>query len=137
MIQVLVGLFNRDITRSLEESACAVLAAAKEPFEVLQVPGASELPIVAQRVIRARHPSVVLALACVVRGSTGRYEFVVRTATDGLARVALEESTPIVAGILACPTRALAVERGPAGTQYAQTALELKRLFTGALAIQG
>ena len=131
MICILTASFNARITDEMQRSAVEVFDAAGEAYEITRVPDALQLPVVAQRWIRSRRPDVILALACVVRGSTGRYDFVVRTCVDALARVALEGSTPIVPGILACPDRSLAWERRNCGAQYAQSVLEMKKLFAG------
>jgi 6,7-dimethyl-8-ribityllumazine synthase len=77
-------------------------AAAKEcgVTEVLEarVAGSVELPVVAQAL--ARHCDAVVALGVVVRGDTAHFDFVCRSVTDGLTRVALDGSTPVAHGVL-------------------------------------
>lgn len=73
------------------ESNCA------EPV-VLRVAGAVELPIAAQAL--ARRFDAVVALGVVIRGGTAHFEYVCKSVTEGLTRVALDESTPVAQGVL-------------------------------------
>jgi 6,7-dimethyl-8-ribityllumazine synthase len=77
-------------------------AAAKEcgVTEVVQarVSGSVELPVLAQAL--ARRCDAVVALGVVVRGDTAHFDYVCQAVTDGLTRVALDESTPVAHGVL-------------------------------------
>ena len=77
-------------------------AAAKEcgVTEVVEarVAGSVELPVVAQAL--ARRCDAVVALGVVVRGDTAHFDYVCQAVTDGLTRVALDESTPVAHGVL-------------------------------------
>ena len=83
----------------------------------MQVAGAIELPVVAQEL--ARQCDAVVALGAVVRGGTPHFDYVCRSVTDGLTRVALDEGTPVGNGVLTCDTVEQAVERagGPGSTE--------------------
>jgi 6,7-dimethyl-8-ribityllumazine synthase len=74
-----------------------------------RVAGAVELPVVAQAL--ARRCDAVVALGVVVRGQTAHFGYVCRSVTDGLTRVALDESTPVAHGVLTVDTVAQAVDR--------------------------
>jgi 6,7-dimethyl-8-ribityllumazine synthase len=77
-------------------------AAAKEcgVAEIVEarVSGSVELPVLAQTL--ARRCDAVVALGVVVRGETAHFDYVCRSVTDGLTRVALDESTPVAHGVL-------------------------------------
>jgi 6,7-dimethyl-8-ribityllumazine synthase len=77
-------------------------AAAKESgvTEVVEarVSGSVELPVLAQAL--ARRCDAVVALGVVVRGDTAHFDYVCQAVTDGLTRVALDESTPVAHGVL-------------------------------------
>jgi 6,7-dimethyl-8-ribityllumazine synthase len=82
------------LDRALEAAkACGV-----EHVTVARVAGAVELPVVAQALAR-RHDAVV-ALGVVIRGTTAHFEHVCASVTQGLTRVALDESTPVAHGVL-------------------------------------
>lgn len=82
-----------------------------------RVAGSVELPVVAQAL--ARRCDAVVALGVVVRGETEHFEYVCRSVTDGLTRVALDESTPVAHGVLTVDTLAQAAARagGPDATE--------------------
>lgn len=87
----------------------ACVAAGVEP-ELVQVPGAFELPIVAQAAARSGADAVV-CLGVVIRGGTPHFEYVCSAVTDGLTRVALDEGVPVGFGVLTCDDEAQALER--------------------------
>jgi 6,7-dimethyl-8-ribityllumazine synthase len=88
--------------RALEEIGSA--------YDVLRVPGAFELPVVAKAATAHGYDAVV-ALGVVIRGGTPHFEYVCKAATDGLAQVALESGVPVGFGLLTCDTEAQALAR--------------------------
>ena len=69
---------------------------------MVRVAGSVELPVVAQAL--ARRFDAVVALGVVVRGSTAHFDYVCQSVTEGLTRVALDESTPVAHGVLTVNT---------------------------------
>ncbi|HEY3610837.1 MAG TPA: 6,7-dimethyl-8-ribityllumazine synthase [Pseudonocardiaceae bacterium] len=98
------------ITDSLLSRAlvAAEQAGIEEPT-VVRVAGSVELPVVAQAL--AKHHDAVVALGAVIRGGTPHFEYVCDALTSGLARVALDESTPVGNGVLTCDTEQQALDR--------------------------
>jgi 6,7-dimethyl-8-ribityllumazine synthase len=74
-----------------------------------RVAGSVELPVVAQAL--TRRCDAVVALGVVIRGETAHFDYVCRAVTDGLTRVALDESTPVAHGVLTVDTLAQARDR--------------------------
>ena len=109
-VGVVATSWHGEITDSLLERAVALatLAEASTPT-VVRVPGAIELPIVAQA-LATSHDAVV-ALGVVIRGGTPHFEYVCDSVTAGLTRVALDESTPVGNGVLTCDTVEQALDR--------------------------
>ena len=89
--------------RALEEAGASDIA-------LVRAPGAFELPLVAKACIDGGYDAVV-ALGVVIRGGTPHFEYVSSAATDGLARVALDEQAPIGFGLLTCDTEEQALDR--------------------------
>ena len=77
---------------------------------LVRAPGAFELPLFAKACINDGYDAVV-ALGVVIRGGTPHFEYVSAAATDGLARVALDEGVPIGFGLLTCDTEEQALDR--------------------------
>jgi 6,7-dimethyl-8-ribityllumazine synthase len=78
--------------------------------DVVRVPGAFELPVVAQALARQGYDAVV-ALGVVIRGGTPHFEYVCSAATEGLNRVALDTGVPIGFGLLTCDNEKQALDR--------------------------
>jgi 6,7-dimethyl-8-ribityllumazine synthase len=107
---VVATRWHAQITESLLSRA---LDAAKEcgvtDVQVVRVPGAIELPVVAQAL--ARRFDAVVALGVVIRGGTPHFEYVCDAVTAGLTRVALDEGVPVGNGVLTCETEEQALAR--------------------------
>ena len=82
----------------LDRALAAAKACGVGGVTVARVAGAVELPVVVQAL--ARSCDAVAALGVVIRGATAHFDYVCRSVTDGLTRVALDESTPIAHGVL-------------------------------------
>ena len=81
----------------------------EEP-RLVRVPGAFELPVVADALARQGYDAVV-ALGVVIRGGTPHFDYVCSAATDGLTRVALDHQTAVGFGVLTCDTEEQALDR--------------------------
>ncbi|MDP4586134.1 MAG: 6,7-dimethyl-8-ribityllumazine synthase, partial [Microbacteriaceae bacterium] len=83
----------------------------------IRVPGAFELPVVAQAVLRNGADAVV-CLGVIIRGGTPHFDFVSNAATDGLTRVALDEGKPVGFGVLTLDDEQQGIDRaGLAGSR--------------------
>ena len=96
---IVATTWHKEITESLlsRAIACAEASGVAQPT-VVRVPGAIELPVVAQA-LAATHDAVV-ALGVVVRGGTPHFEYVCDSFTAGLTRVALDSGKPVGNGVL-------------------------------------
>ncbi len=91
--------WHAEITGALLDRALAAAAASGVPEPtVVRVPGALELPVVAQAL--AEDHDAVVALGVVIRGGTPHFEYVCDSVTAGLTRVALDAGTPVGNGVL-------------------------------------
>ena len=93
----------------LDRAVAAARASGIADPTVARVPGAVELPVVAQA-LAADHDAVV-ALGVVIRGGTPHFEYVCDAVTAGLTRVALDAGTPVGNGVLTCDTEEQARDR--------------------------
>ncbi len=134
---VVVARFNEDITEPLLEGVQRTFSnqgVAADAVSVVRVPGAFELPLVAQQLARSATVDGVVCLGAVIRGDTPHFEYVAGEAARGLQAVALATGVPIVFGILTTNTHAQAVDRiggseGHKGEEAAATALEMVALL--------
>lgn len=118
-IAVATAMFNESIASGLKTAAIQFLNDhdAKDVV-VVDVPGAFELPIVAQALVRSGCDAVV-CLGAVIKGDTDHYEHVANRASEGLMRVQLETGVPISFGILTVIDYGHALERSKPGPQNA------------------
>jgi len=134
---LIVSRFNDFITEKLLEGAVDAIDRSggdKEAIDILRVPGAFEIPLVAKRVARADKYDAVICLGAVIRGETPHFDYVAGEVTKGIALLNLEFAVPISYGIITADTTEQAIERagnkmGNKGFQAAQAAIELLNLF--------
>ena len=106
--------FNEPITSGLLEGALAAVSTAGAEADVVDVPGAFELPLIAQRMAAGGYDAVV-ALGAVILGETDHYDHVAHRASEGLMRVALDTGVPVAFGILTAREAQQAAERSAPG----------------------
>lgn len=134
---ILASRWNPRITDALVAGARKAFAdhgVAADALDVIRVPGAWELPLVAARIAAAGHHVALVALGCVVRGDTRHYEQVADGCAQGLMRVALEFRLPVCNGVLAVEDHADAQKRaggshGNKGEEAALVAIEMAQLL--------
>jgi 6,7-dimethyl-8-ribityllumazine synthase len=102
--------WHAEITDQLVERAVAAARACgiADP-QLVRVPGAVELPVVAAEL--ARSHDAVACLGAVIRGGTPHFDYVCDAVTYGLTRVALDAGTPVGNGVLTCDTLQQARDR--------------------------
>jgi 6,7-dimethyl-8-ribityllumazine synthase len=106
---------------------------------VAWVPGAFELPVVAQRLAQSGAVDAVVCLGAVIRGDTGHYDFVAGQCAAGLQRVQLDTGVPVVFGVLTTDTVEQALVRSEPdhtnkGREAAMTALRTVSVLAGVTA---
>ena len=103
---IAVARFNDFITGNLLDGALHTLAEhgvdIDADVKVVWVPGAFELPLMAQKLAedKAFQPDAVIAIGCVIRGGTPHFEYVSSAATVGLEAVARQTGVPVAFGVL-------------------------------------
>ena len=136
-VAVVVSRFNELITRQLLEGARDGLrrhGADEETLSVVWVPGAFEIPPVAQRLARSSAFDAVVCLGAVIRGATPHFDHVANQTAAGIARAAQETGVPVIFGILTTDTIEQAIERagtkaGNKGFDAAVAAIEMANLL--------
>ena len=134
---ILATRFNHFIVDSLLAGAKDALrrhGAKDEEITVIYVPGAFELPLVAQRVAALEEYDAIIALGAVIRGSTAHFDYVAGEAAKGIASVSMDFDTPVIFGVLTTDSIEQAIERagtkaGNKGAEAAMSALEMVDLL--------
>lgn len=117
-IAVVAGRFNRFIVDQLVSGARDALERQGiNPSNVVLawVPGAFELPLLAERFAASKKYHAVIALGAVIRGGTPHFEYVAGECARGLMRVSLDHGIPVIFGVLTTDTVEQALERAGTG----------------------
>jgi len=126
-VAIVVSRFHETITSKLLEGAREALrrgGIADANVEVISVPGAFELPVVAEAAAASERYDAIIALGCVIRGETPHFEYVAGEAARGLGNVALAHRIAVGFGVLTTETEAQALARVDKGAEAVQAALE-------------
>jgi len=134
---LVVGRFNEFISTHLLDGALDNLKrhdVDEADIDVAWVPGAFEIPVVAQQLARTGRYDAVICLGTVIRGGTPHFEYIASEAAKGIAKVGLDTDVPVVFGVLTTDTIEQAIERagtkaGNKGWGAATTALEMANLM--------
>jgi 6,7-dimethyl-8-ribityllumazine synthase len=134
---LVVGRFNDFITEKLLSGALDALVrsgAADEDLEVVKVPGAFEIPLVAKKMANTRRFDAVICLGAVIRGSTPHFDYIGAEVSKGVAMAGMESEIPIIFGVITTDTIEQAIERagtkaGNKGWSAAIAAVEMANLF--------
>ena len=129
--------FNDFVVEPLIRGALDALkrhGSTDKQIEIVRVPGAFDIPIVARKLALSRRYDALLALGAVVRGQTPHFDYVAGECASGLARIALESGVPIAFGVLTTDTMEQAVDRaggkaGNKGADAAVAAIEMANLL--------
>lgn len=134
---IIVGRFNEFIGSKLLSGALDALkrhGANEKDIDIVWVPGAFEIPLVAKKMAKTEKYDAVICLGAVIRGSTPHFDYVSNEVTKGIANVSLGTELPIVFGVLTTDTIEQAIERagtksGNKGYDAAITAIEMANLL--------
>lgn len=134
---IITARFNEFINNKLLEGALDALkrhGASMENIEVAWVPGAFEIPLIAQKMAMSKKYDAVICLGTVIRGSTSHYDVVCAEVSKGIAHVGLASGVPTIFGVLTTDTIEQAIERagtkaGNKGFDAAVSAIEMANLI--------
>jgi 6,7-dimethyl-8-ribityllumazine synthase len=129
--------FNDFVVEPLIRGAIDALkrhGATEKQIEIVRVPGAFDIPIVARKMALSRRYDALVALGAVVRGQTPHFDYVAGECSSGLSRIALETGIPVAFGVLTTDTMEQAVDRaggkaGNKGADCAMVAMEMANLL--------
>jgi 6,7-dimethyl-8-ribityllumazine synthase len=132
-IAVVVSRFNHQVTLGLLTGTVErlhELGFTDEQISIAWVPGAIEIPVVAQQFAKKETIAAVICLGAVIRGETNHYDYVCNQVSNGCQRVALNMNKPVVFGILTTDNEEQAIARiggkhGHKGREAAEVAYEM------------
>jgi 6,7-dimethyl-8-ribityllumazine synthase len=135
-VGIVVGRFNEFITGKLLGGAIDALkrhGVDEEDIQIAWVPGAFEIPFIAQKMAKSNKYDAIITLGTVIRGSTPHFDYVCNEAAKGIAAISLNTGIPVIFGVLTTETIEQAIERagtkaGNKGWDAAVSAIEMANL---------
>ncbi|HEI8289899.1 TPA: 6,7-dimethyl-8-ribityllumazine synthase [Staphylococcus aureus] len=136
-VAIVVSRFNDFITGRLLEGAKDTLIrhdVNEDNIDVVFVPGAFEIPLVAKKLASSGNYDAIITLGCVIRGATSHYDYVCNEVAKGVSKVNDQTNVPVIFGILTTESIEQAVERagtkaGNKGAEAAVSAIEMANLL--------
>ena len=136
-VGIVVARFNEFIGSKLLSGAIDGLVRHgmnDDDIEVAWVPGAFEIPVMAQRMAQSKKYDAIICLGAVIKGSTSHYDCVCAEVSKGVASVSLQFGLPVMFGVLTTDNIEQAIERagtkaGNKGYDCALSAIEMANMF--------
>ena len=136
-VGIVVARFNEFITSKLLGGAVDALKRENvndDDIDVSWVPGAFEIPLIADKMAKSGKYDAVICVGAVIRGSTSHYDYVCAEVSKGVAQVSLNSGIPVMFGVLTTDNIEQAIERagtkaGNKGFECAQGAIEMVNLI--------
>ena len=134
---LVVSRFNDFITERLVGGAVDALVrcgANDGDIDIVKVPGAFEIPLIAKKMAQKNQYHAVICLGAVIRGATPHFDYVSAEVSKGIALVSIDSEIPVIFGIITTDTIEQAIERagtkaGNKGYSAAMAAVEMANLL--------
>ena len=132
-IGIVAARFNEFIVSKLiggAEDALKRHGVREEDIELAWVPGAFEIPLIAQKMAHSKKYDAVICLGAVIKGATSHYDYVCAEVSKGIATVSLNSNIPVMFGVLTTDSIEQAIDRagtkaGNKGFDVAVSAIEM------------
>ena len=133
---IIVSRFNNFVTDRLLEGALDGLKShggEERNIDIVRVPGAFEIPLLAEKMAAGGQYDALICLGAVIRGDTPHFEYISDAVTRGIGHIVLQHRVPISFGVLTTNNVEQAMERAGAktenkGFEAALTAIEMASL---------
>ncbi|SEK46833.1 6,7-dimethyl-8-ribityllumazine synthase [Carnobacterium iners] len=136
-VGIVIARFNEFIGSKLLSGAIDSLkrhGMSEEDIAIAWVPGAYEIPLVAQKMANSGNYDAIITLGAVIKGATSHYDLVCAEVTKGVATASMNTGLPIIFGVLTTDNIEQAIERagtksGNIGYEAAVSAIEMANLL--------
>jgi len=134
---IILARFNDFIGTKLLSGAIDELkrhGTKEENIDIVRVPGAFEIPVIAQKFASTKKYNAIITLGAVIKGATPHFDYVSNEVAKGVAQVSLNTGVPVTFGVLTTDNIEQAIERagtkaGNKGSDAARTAIEMANLI--------
>lgn len=110
------------------------LGVTEQDVEIYKVPGAFEIPLLAQTLAASGKFAAIVCAGTIIRGQTPHFEYIAGEVARGIGQAALQTGVPIVFGVITTDNKDQAIARagvkqGNKGFEAATVAVELANLY--------
>ncbi|HEX4349840.1 MAG TPA: 6,7-dimethyl-8-ribityllumazine synthase [Verrucomicrobiae bacterium] len=137
---IIASTYNARYVDAMLRAARAEILRAGGELQIIRVPGAFEIPVVAARLARhfnaGEEPAAILCLGVILRGATTHAQHIGEAVSTALVQIQIQHEVPVIHEVLLLENEQQAKERCLSrthnrGTEAAQTALEMTQVMQG------
>jgi len=123
-VAVVSTFWNEEIIKPMLEDCLAILEEYDLEKKSYVVPGAYELPFLAQ--VLCKNYDAVILLGCIIKGETPHFEIISQSISDKVLEASLNKNVPIIFGVLTTNNENEARDRAAyKGSEFAMSALSV------------
>lgn len=134
---IVVSRFNDFMTKELIAGCTDTLlrhGVSEQDIVISWVPGAFEIPLLAEKMAKTKSYDAVICLGTIIRGATPHFDYIASEVAKGIAKASSDTGIPVVFGVITADTIEQAVERagtkdGNKGRDAALSAIEMANLI--------
>ncbi|OQB15870.1 MAG: 6,7-dimethyl-8-ribityllumazine synthase [Candidatus Omnitrophica bacterium ADurb.Bin205] len=134
---IIASRFNDFMTKELVSGCSDTLlrhGVLEQDLTISWVPGAFEIPLVAQKMAKTKSYDAIICLGTVIRGATPHFDYIASEVAKGIAKASSDSGIPVIFGIITADTIEQAVERagskdGNKGRDAALSGIEMVNLL--------
>ena len=131
---IIASTYNARYVDAMLRAAKAEILRAGGKVQIIRVPGAYEIPVVAAKLARSQNLSAILCLGVILRGATTHAQHIGEAVSKALVQIQIQHEVPVIHEVLLLENEQQAIERcldkkHNRGTEAAQTALEMARVM--------
>jgi 6,7-dimethyl-8-ribityllumazine synthase len=131
---IVASTYNLRYVDAMLRAAKAEILRAGGTVQIVRVPGAYEIPVIAARLARTKTFSGIICLGVILRGATTHAQHIGEAVSNALVQIQIQHEVPVIHEVLLLENEQQAKERclgrtHNRGTEAAQTALEMARVL--------
>ncbi|MFL2889252.1 MAG: 6,7-dimethyl-8-ribityllumazine synthase [Pelagibacteraceae bacterium] len=120
-VLIVIANYYPEISKELKISAIDKLK--NNNYDIINVPGIFEIPVVISRNINKY--DAFIALGCVIKGETPHFEFISKSFNDGIMKISIDYKKPIGNGVITCLNKDQAKNRTKKGSEAAEAIIQV------------